>query len=124
VTLARWGEYVHFKKEEFDCKHTGENQMQHEFMLKLVTLRLRYAKPLRVTSGYRDVTHPAEARKSISGAHSHGVAVDLAVQGADAYRVLELATTLGFTGIGVQQKGDGRFIHLDTYTDYPRVWSY
>ena len=124
MTPARWSEYVNFKKEEFDCKHTGENQMKHEFMLKLVTLRLQFGKPLRVTSGYRDITHPAEARKSISGAHSHGVAVDLAVQGADAYRIIQLATTLGFTGLGVQQKGDGRFIHLDIHTDYPRMWSY
>jgi len=37
-----------------------------------------------------------------------------------------LALELGFTGIGVQQKGTGRFPHLDTLEEPPRpnVWSY
>jgi zinc D-Ala-D-Ala carboxypeptidase len=39
---------------------------------------------------------------------------------------LRLAFKLGFTGIGVQQKGSGRFIHLDTMEGgtRPTVWSY
>jgi hypothetical protein len=33
---------------------------------------------------------------------------------------------LGFTGIGVQQKGTGRFIHVDLTVgqNRPTVWSY
>jgi hypothetical protein len=33
---------------------------------------------------------------------------------------------MGFTGIGVQQKGSRRFIHLDVLQNPPRpnVWSY
>jgi hypothetical protein len=30
---------------------------------------------------------------------------------------------MGFKGIGVQQKGAGRFIHLDDRED-PAIWSY
>jgi hypothetical protein len=41
--------------------------------------------------------------------------------------VLSLAFKHGFSGIGVQQKGTGRFIHVDVCsTELPRpsVWSY
>jgi hypothetical protein len=48
----------------------------------------------------------------------------VAVEGADAHRLLSLALQLGFKGIGVQQKGQGRFLHLDLVTDYGRLWSY
>jgi len=37
--------------------------------------------------------------------------------------VLRLAMHLQFTGIGVQQKGSGRFVHLDLRKE-PTVWSY
>jgi uncharacterized protein YcbK (DUF882 family) len=83
---------------------------------------------MTVTSGYRHPTHPIEAAKAAPGAHSTGRAVDIAVQGADAVRLIALAIAEGFTGIGVQQKGSGRFIHLDDLPSgaFPRptVWSY
>jgi len=58
--------------------------------------------------------------------HNMGIACDVAVQGGDAYNILRLAFAYGFTGIGVNQKGGGRFIHLDTWREPPRpnVWSY
>jgi hypothetical protein len=42
---------------------------------------------------------------------------------------MRLALAKGFTGIGVQQKGGGRFIHLDNLPNgpgqpRPTVWSY
>jgi uncharacterized protein YcbK (DUF882 family) len=127
---ANWNLYPNFSKEEFDCKHTGKNEMQHSFMEKLQTLRTRYGKPVRVSSGYRDPKHPIEARKAgVSGAHTTGLACDLAVERGESYVVLKLALELGFTGIGIQQKGSGRFIHLDTIPNNsaqprPTLWSY
>jgi len=126
---ANWTAYPNFSKEEFDCKHTGKNEMQHSFMDKLQALRTAYGKPMKITSGYRDASHPIEARKAKPGAHATGMAADIAVSHTDAHEVLRIAFELGFTGIGVQQKGGGRFIHLDTIEnnpDQPRphVWSY
>lgn len=127
---ADWTKYPNFSKSEFDCKHTGKNEMQHEFMSKLQELRTAYGKPMKVTSGYRDFTHPIEARKpNRNGAHPTGLAADIAVERSDAYRLLKLALELGFTGIGIQQKGSGRFIHLDMIEDNPvqprpTIWSY
>ena len=67
-----------------------------------------------------------EAAKATPGAHASGQAADVACNGQEAYKLLKLALELGFTGIGVNQKGGGRFIHLDTLTQPPRpnVWSY
>jgi zinc D-Ala-D-Ala carboxypeptidase len=124
--MIDWGRYPNFSASEFVCRHTGNENMQQEFMDKLQALRFAYGKPMRITSGYRHPTHPIEARKNAPGPHTTGCAVDIAVSRGDAYRVLELAFALGFTGIGVQQKGDGRYIHLDTLTEdaRPTIWSY
>jgi zinc D-Ala-D-Ala carboxypeptidase len=124
-----WNDYPNFSKSEFDCKHTGKNEMKPEFMSKLQELRTRYGKPMRISSGFRDRTHPIEANKIIAGAHTTGLAADIAVDRGNAYQVLKIALELGFTGIGINQKGSGRFIHLDTIENNssqprPTIWSY
>jgi len=119
----------YFTTEEMACSHTGLEKMDSEFMSLLTELRVAYAKPMVVTSAYRDPTHPIEAKKKTPGAHATGKAVDIAVDRGDAWELLHLAMAMGFTGIGVQQKGGGRFLHLDTCTKddgmmRPTVWSY
>jgi zinc D-Ala-D-Ala carboxypeptidase len=124
--ITDWSPYPSFRKHEFDCRHTGRNEMQPSFMAMLQQLRNRYGRPMRITSGYRDPSHPVEARKATTGAHTSGLACDVAVSGRDAYDLVRLALELGFTGIGIQQKGNSRFIHLDTLraVNRPSIWSY
>lgn len=124
-----WAEYPNFSEREFRCKHTGLCDMHPVFMARLQKLRRRFGKPMTISSGYRHPTHPIEAKKAKPGAHASGRACDIAVEGADALQVISLALELGFTGIGVQQKGGGRFIHLDDLPhgggfSRPMVWSY
>jgi zinc D-Ala-D-Ala carboxypeptidase len=121
-----WGLYPNFSAKEFDCSHCGKNEMRPEFMGKLQAFRMQYGKPMRITSGYRCPEHPLEAKKSKPGAHASGLACDVGVDGQEAYDILKLAFQLGFKGIGVNQKGTGRFIHLDMLEEAPRpnVWSY
>lgn len=121
-----WAEYENFSEAEFKCSHCGKVNMQPEFMKKLQMLRTAFAKPMRITSGYRCPEHPVEIRKTVSGAHTSGCAADIAVQGTEAHELLRLAFHFRFSGIGVQQRGSGRFIHLDTLVTPPRpnVWSY
>lgn len=120
-----WDQYPNFKEHEFNCKHTGKNEMTHEFLSKLQELRTYYGKPMVITSGYRDATHPVEARKASPGTHSKGIACDVACMGADAHRLVRLAMHLGFTGIGISQKSGGsRFVHLDISSDRTAIWSY
>lgn len=121
-----WADYPNFSAKEFACSHCGENEMKPEFMAKLQKLRTAYGKPMKITSGYRCAKHPIEAAKSAPGAHASGCAADIGIQGAEAHTLLSLALQQGFTGIGVQQNGTGRFLHLDTLQapTRPTVWSY
>mgnify|MGYP003330520592 CR=1 FL=1 len=121
--------YKYFTKEELTCKHCEEYSMSDEFMKKLDQLREDMGFPFKITSAYRCPEHPIEARKKAHGAHTTGRAVDIAVQGEKAYRLIEGAIELKFKGIGIKQKGQGRFIHLDDIPnspDRPRpwIWSY
>lgn len=119
--------YPNFTRKEMACQHCGAEGIKPALMDKLQELRNRYGKPMRITSAYRCPQHPIEAKKSSPGAHAFGLAADVGVEGMEAYKVLQIAFELGFTGIGVQQKGTGRFIHLDVRNGElsgPTVWSY
>lgn len=105
-----WSKYPNFNKGEFDCEHTGLNEMKPEFMEKLQTLRTAYGKPMRITSGYRHPTHPVEARKTHSnGEHTQGMCCDVACSdGSTRFNLVRLALELGFTRIGIAKN----FVHL------------
>ena len=75
--MINWNDYKNFTKEEFDCKATGENQMQKEFMDKLQELRNRLGFPLVISSGFRSIKHPIEAKKEKGGMHTKGLACDI-----------------------------------------------
>lgn len=128
--VTDWTPYApEFTREEFECKHTGECEMRVDFMDALHRLRIHYGKPMRITSGYRSPEHPIEARKPKPGAHAMGICCDVGVSGENALNLIELALAHGFTGLGVNQKGSARFIHLDMGTvadglPRPIVWSY
>jgi uncharacterized protein YcbK (DUF882 family) len=108
--IAQWDKYPNFKKAEFDCKHTGENNMQHEFMQKLQAIRTEFGKSIQITSGFRSVKHPVEARKTHShGEHTQGNCADIACTNSnDRFRLISLALKHGVTRIGVAKT----FLHL------------
>lgn len=110
MSTAQWSKYPNFSKIEFDCKHTGENNMQHEFMEKLQKIRVAYGKSMKVTSGFRSKKHPIEARKTHSnGEHTQGMCADIYCDnGVDRYRLVSLALLNGITRIGIAKN----FLHL------------
>lgn len=121
----------HFKIDEFACHHCGLNLIAHDFVDKLDELRERLGFPLPVSSGYRC----PEYNKSVSetgmaGPHTSGRATDFLIDRRNAYLALKVALEMGFTGIGVNQKGaTGRFLHLDDLQNSegqprPTIWSY
>jgi zinc D-Ala-D-Ala carboxypeptidase len=97
-----------------------------DFMDKVEKLRVAVGFPLRVTSAARCPDHNAKVSGTgRTGPHTTGRAIDLGVSHAQAYWVLAEAFRAGFTGIGVNQKGGSRFIHIDDLTaGRPTVWSY
>ena len=123
----RWPNFAH---RELACSETGECEMDPAFMDRLQLLRNHYGHALRITSGYRSPAHSIEVAKPAPGTHAKGRAVDIACAGVDAYDILAEALVCGFTGIGVKQSGEHRFLHLDdlAYGEHsvprPSVWSY
>lgn len=109
----------------YDCP------MDSEFMKRLDDLRKRFGKPLKVTSGYRCAKHNSNVSSTgATGPHVSGKAIDFGVSRGDGHALLEIAMSMGFSGIGIAQKGSGRFIHLDDLTAdetnnmRPWLWSY
>ena len=128
---VNWENSKYFKASEFICSHTGTEKMDQDFIDKLNKLRDTYNKPITISSGYRDSTHPVEAIKKDpkGGAHVSGKAADILIERKNAFELLSLALLIGFTGIGVNQKGGARFLHLDTLENSPTrprptMWSY
>jgi uncharacterized protein YcbK (DUF882 family) len=114
---------THFNVEEFNCTHSNANLMDEAFLHKLDELRGKCGFPFKITSGYRDVTHPAEARKEKGGTHTQGIAADIAVSnGVDRMRIVKEALAMGFSGIGVSHSGG--FVHVDMRTTTPVMWTY
>lgn len=119
-----------FKKSEMACKCCQACAMLPSFMEKLQNLRNDFGKPMIISSAYRcSKRNAAVSETGLHGPHTLGQAVDVRVAGKDAYDLLHLALLHGFTGIGVNQKGefDKRFLHLDTVKEVglrPRIWSY
>ena len=120
----------HFTRDELQCHcGCGGCQMDERFLERLEALRQAFGAPLRLSSAWRcpDYNERISATGR-TGPHTTGHAVDVLISGKDAYRLIHLALSLGFTGIGISQHGphEKRFIHLDDLTDGPRpwVWSY
>lgn len=124
----RW-RWPHFSPEEMACKHCGVLSVDTEFMDRLEDLRHEYGRPMPVHSAYRCPEHNvAVSSTGPNGPHTKSRSIDVGVRGEDAFDLIALAPKFHFTGIGVSQKGAGRFIHLDDlqspWFPRPTVWSY
>ena len=121
--------WENFTEEEFACKHCGRNGISHELINKLQSLRTELGFPFVISSGYRCEDHPIEVKKKMPGTHTDGIAADILARGTKALDIVSKAKNYGFTGIGVNQKGNARFIHLDISAERPNrprphIWSY
>lgn len=122
-----WNAIRHFTREEMACRcGCGRADMDPDYMHWLDELRESFGEPIIVTSGYRCPDHNEDVSSTgRDGPHTTGKAVDVAVSHEAAYRLLDLAMRTGASGVGVNQKGSGRFLHLDRLAEpRPRVWSY
>lgn len=151
-----WERLRSFKPAEFDngVPGNGIKHMQASFMFKLDTLRAILNRPMSPSSGHRTPEHnQAVSNTGPNGPHTTGRAADFPCHGATTHAMLHavcltavveagylteaqaksclkdiVAKNLGFTGIGLNQKGDARFIHLDDLQapNFPRpgVWTY
>lgn len=122
----------YFKDPELSCSCCGKNEMQQETVDRLDRLRELYGKPIRLSSAYRCPKHNATVSSTgADGPHTTGQSADILCSGADALILVGLALHVGFTGIGIAQKGPhgSRFIHVDDIQPggkqpRPWLWSY
>ena len=124
----KWDVYPNFGRDEFVCKcGCGRADMDPLFVSKLQSIRTDTGLPMTITSGYRCPEHNQMVSSSgKDGPHTTGKAADISCRGETALAFLKAALEHRFQGIGVQQKGGGRFIHLDmVQRPYGRaLWSY
>lgn len=119
----RW---QNFTPREFACRCCGVVYVSESFMDRLQALRNASGVPMPISSGYRCPSHNAAVSSTgEDGPHTTGRAADIAVSHQSAFMVLGMAFDYDFTGIGVNQKGGGRFLHLDDLdNNRPALWSY
>jgi len=115
-----------FQRSEFACKcGCGTNEIQDALIDVAQQIRDECGFALTVTSGYRCPNHPAERSKATPGTHSRGIAVDFGVMGGKARIVAKIALRKSIGGIGINQKGSGRFVHVDVdSTRTGLFWTY
>jgi uncharacterized protein YcbK (DUF882 family) len=124
------GNYEYFTEIELMCRcGCGKASMHPEFMARLLKLREEYGKPMYLSSAYRCPIHNSRVSKTgMTGPHTTGRAVDVLVFAQDTHKLVTIALNLGFTGVGVSQRGSyqQRFIHLDDLVSdkRPNIWSY
>ena len=95
--------------------------MDDAFLERLDQLREECGFPFTITSGFRDETHPNEARKETPGTHNQGIAADIKVSnGTERMNIVHQALKMGFGGIGIAKT----FVHVDTRTTTPVMWTY
>ena len=116
---------IYFTDEETGCrcgKCRRSQGMKSEVLRRADILRRMCGFPLNMSSGYRCPLHP---KASIP--HS-GFAFDIKISHRKAYILVQNAMLMGFSGIGIHQKGNDRFIHLDDCMPQdgmprPHIWS-
>ncbi len=117
----------YFTEEELSCPCCGGSEFNQATLAKFNELRELVGEALPMSSGYRCPDY--NTIRGFTQTHSTGQAGDLAVSHRLAYLIVSYALECGFTGIGVSQKGQGRFIHLDDLEQAdkrprPHIWSY
>ena len=108
-----------FARYEFQCPcGCGQQSVDTELAEKLQFIRDKVDRPLKITSGYRCITH--NASKAVGGSpnskHRYGMAADWRTENRSLNPVALgiLAQAVGFGGIGIYWHSKGAFVHADT----------
>ena len=126
--MIKWGNFANFQESEFNCNCCGKggDMMDEDFLGKLQELRSRVGFACRVNSGWRCEAHNVMSGGHKTSAHLSGNAADLGVGRDKAREVIKVAIELGLS-VGIDQKGESRFVHIDNKPrsgGHPALWSY
>ena len=100
-----------FNDSEFKCKHCGELKISSELVAVLELVRLKFRKPVVITSGYRCSVHNKAVGGSPSSKHLSGIAADIKVKGVAPFKVFDFLddTFPDCYGIGLYNS----WVHID-----------
>lgn len=117
--------YSEFDQKDGKLPGSGKEFMDVDFLNNLDILRGKCNFVCNVSSGYRSPEYNNHiSTTGFNGPHTTGKSCDILVSRGNARILIREALNMGcFNGIGVQQKGDARFIHLDSL-DRVAFWSY
>lgn len=93
-----------FARYEFQCPcGCGQQSVDTELAEKLQLIRDKVDRPLKITSGYRCITHNAAVGGSQNSKHRYGMAADWRTENRSINPVALgiLAQAVGFGGIGI-----------------------
>ena len=93
-----------FDRYEFQCPcGCGQQSVDTELAEKLQLIRDKVDRPLKITSGYRCITHNAAVKGSSGSKHRYGMAADWRTENRSINPVALgiLAQAVGFGGIGI-----------------------
>ena len=94
----------HFRRAELASSQLS--RMDANSMKVLEDVRRIYDKLMTLSSAFRDLSHPVEARKSAPVMHALGRAVDVLVSGSDAQMLLGILCNHEKVGcVGINQRG-------------------
>ena len=110
----------YFKRDEFACKHCGENEIDDDFLEMLDKAREIAGVPFEINSGYRCPIHNANIG-STSKNHTSGRAADIkALNGTTRKKIIRGLVQAGFKRIGLHKT----FIHADNMDSVESAWFY
>ena len=110
----------YFKRDEFACKHCGDNEIEDDFLEMLDRAREISGVPYIINSGYRCPIHNANVG-STSKNHTSGKAADIrAVDGPTRMKIIKGLILAGFKRIGLHKT----FIHADIMDAVESAWFY
>ena len=108
VPPAEWP-WPNFKPIEIASHGDGSIAIESDAMDTLQALRLSLGRPMRINSAYRDPIHNARVGGAPRSAHKLGLAFDLHIGTLNRHLLHEIASEVGFRGIGFYRS----FLHVD-----------
>jgi hypothetical protein len=87
-------------------------QVNPALIANVNALQKKFGKRLQIISGHRDMDHNKDVGGAKGSQHLHGNAVDIKFSGTkeETNQLIEMASAMGFGGIGVYDPGN---VHLD-----------
>ena len=114
-----------FSSSEFECPcGCGANKMNAKFMKKLQTFRDVMDMPIEIVKGSGYICK--DSAKSKDELNTLGIVAMPKIRASQIFKAVNVAMSIGFTGIGVKNKNGSVQLQLDvaTGTDRPSLWTY